>query len=329
MRGSYMRRTCRRDETNIMPPAGLTGNALGDITKQFVRASNIRFESTTASIKLSPVKLSPVRSERRPAGSVPESSKMEVIDGYAHCGLFKYEPLERVVEVMAAAGVGRAVLVQHLGEFDNSYLGEVAAAEPERFAAVCLIDHQPADCVATLRGIARSDRFKGLRLTMEALAARPALADVAVECGLVLLLYMPHSVAPVASLLDSLVERHPASRIVLSHLGRPDPAESPRFSKYDVLRRLAEHPNVYLQLSGMKLVCPWPHEPLYPLIEQAMGWFGPARLYWGSNFPVVGDTTDYLNDLSLLLEGKLPIALADIPAIAGGNAKRLWFPEIG
>jgi hypothetical protein len=44
---------------------------------------------------------------------------------------------------------------------------------------------------------------------------------------------------------------------------------------------------------------------------------------------VVGGTTDYLNDLSLLLEGKLPIASADIPAIAGGNAKRLWFPEIG
>lgn len=113
---------------------------------------------------------------------------MELIDGYTHCGVSKYEPIERVAEVMAAAGVGRAVLVQHLGEFDNAYLGRVAAADAQRFAAVCLVDHQPADCVQTLERWAASGCFKGLRLTTDALAARSALADAAVDSGLILVL---------------------------------------------------------------------------------------------------------------------------------------------
>lgn len=252
---------------------------------------------------------------------------MDVIDGYTHCGLSKYEPIERVSEVMAAAGVSRAVLVQHLGEFDNSYLRTVAAADPRRFAAVCLVDHDRADCVQTVRQLAETGCFRGIRLSTDALTSRPALADAAVEAGLILLLYAPRGISPAASQLAGLFDRHPDARLVVSHLGHPDPADSPRFPKSADLLRLAEHRNVFVQLSGMKLFCPWPHEPLYPLIEQVMQRFGRDRVYWGSNFPVVGGQAEYRSDLALLLDGKLPLAPADIPAVAGGTARRLWFDD--
>ncbi|HVX10775.1 MAG TPA: amidohydrolase family protein [Pirellulales bacterium] len=252
---------------------------------------------------------------------------MEVIDGYAHCGLSKYEPIERVKEVLAAAGVDRAVLVQHLGEFDNSYLAGIASADSQHFAAVCLVDHRPADCVRTLERWCSSGHFRGFRLTAEALAARPALADAAVELGLILVLFAPQGIEPVARSLTSLFERYPLVRLVVSHLGQPDPADSPAFSKSQALLRLAEHPHVHVQLSGMKMFCDWPHEPLYPLINQLLKRFGAERTYWGSNFPVVGDVSDYRHDLALLLEGKLPIAAGDVQAVAATNAKRLWFPE--
>src|SRR5579871_5998970 len=116
---------------------------------------------------------------------------MEIIDGYTHCGLSKYEPIERVAEVMATANVSRAVLVQHLGEFDNSYLAQIAAAEPQRFAAVCLVDHHSDDCIATLDRWADTGSFKGIRLATEALAARPDLADAAIDLGLIIVLYTP------------------------------------------------------------------------------------------------------------------------------------------
>lgn len=250
---------------------------------------------------------------------------VEVIDGYAHCGLSKYEPLERVSEVMDAAGVSRAVLVQHLGEFDNSYLSAVGSADSRRFAAVCLVDHQCDNCIQTVRQLAQACGFRGIRLSTDALAARPDLAYAAVEAGLIIVLYAPRGIAPAAGQLADLLGRHPAARLVVSHLGHPKPAGSPHFTKPADLLRLAEHPNVYVQLSGMKLFCPWPHEPLYPLIDQVMQHFGRDRVYWGSNFPVVGGPTEYLDDLSLLLAGKLPISAADVPAVAGGTARRLWF----
>ncbi|HEV3343788.1 MAG TPA: amidohydrolase family protein [Pirellulales bacterium] len=252
---------------------------------------------------------------------------MDLIDGYTHCGLSKYEPIERVEEVMAVAGVSRAVLVQHLGELDNSYLARIATDKPERFAAVGLVDHEPADCLETLRRWVEVGRFKGMRLTSDALAVRPALAEAVVQAGLIVVLYVPRGVAPVADALEPLFDRHPDARLVLSHLAQPDPAESPEFANWQDTLRLAAHPGVYLQLSGMKMSCPWPHEPIYPLIEQAIERFGPARVYWGSNFPVVGGADDYIKDLSLLLNGRLPIAAQDIPAVAGGNAKMLWFQD--
>ena len=67
---------------------------------------------------------------------------MEIIDSYSHCGISKYEPIERVRGVMRSGGVARAVLVQHLGEYDNRYLQDVVAADPDHLAGVCMVDHQ-------------------------------------------------------------------------------------------------------------------------------------------------------------------------------------------
>jgi predicted TIM-barrel fold metal-dependent hydrolase len=64
------------------------------------------------------------------------------------------------------------------------------------------------------------------------------------------------------------------------------------------------------------------------LIEGAFERFGAARIYWGSNFPVVGGQSEYQNDLALVLDHKLPVPAEAVSAIAGLNAKRLWFPEL-
>src|SRR5580693_5108485 len=109
---------------------------------------------------------------------------MDVVDAYAHCGLSKYEPIEKVRAVMAAGGVSRAVLVQHLGEFDNSYIGSVVASEPEHFAGVLLVNHRADPVADTLAKWVASGHFQGLRLTAEALVANPELFALAGNLGL-------------------------------------------------------------------------------------------------------------------------------------------------
>lgn len=250
---------------------------------------------------------------------------MELIDAYSHCGVSKYEPIEQVAAVLDACGVSRAVLVQHLGEFDNSYIGGIALAEPQRFAGVCLIDHAAPDAVDTLASLARSGGFKGVRLTSEACLAAPHILRAASDLGLVVVLYAPDGVAGAVEWLAPFLETHPATRLVVTHLGKPDLSAAPEFPEERNTFRLAEYPGVFYQVSGMKMYCPFPHSPLYGLIEQALRHFGPERLLWGSNYPVVGNADDYRADLNLVLEGGLPLPADAIAAVAGDNARRLWF----
>ena len=42
-----------------------------------------------------------------------------IVDDYTHYEILKYQPAEVVLVTMARAGVDRAVLCQHVGEYDN------------------------------------------------------------------------------------------------------------------------------------------------------------------------------------------------------------------
>jgi L-fuconolactonase len=250
---------------------------------------------------------------------------LEIIDAYAHCGLSKYEPIEKVREAMARAGVSRAVLVQHLGEFDNSYIGSVVAADPAHFAGVLLVDHRAANVEHTLEQWVGTGHFRGLRLTAEALLGKPGLLSLAADLGLAIVLYAPQGIRPILPQLQNALENAPTARLVVTHLGNPTLIGSTLDDAASAPLELARFPNVYLQLSGMKMFCPYPHEPLYPLIEQAMVAFGAQRILWGSNYPVVGSPDDYVADLRLLLDGRLPVPPDAIVHVAGENARRLWF----
>ena len=252
---------------------------------------------------------------------------MEIIDAYVHCGIRKFQPIEAVENVMEAMGVSRAVIVQHLGEFDNSYIGDVVKANPERFAGACLVDHTAPDAADALERCAGSGLFKGVRFAADTLRSAPDLWHKAAELGLVVVLYAPDGATTVIDSLVAFLDNHPECRLVLSHMGNPNAREAPGFEAYRKVYSLADYPGVYYQVSGMKMFCPYPHEELHPLLSEAAAAFGTSRLIWGSNYPVVGDKKDYADDLGLLLEGRLPIPKEAIPLVAGSNARALWFAD--
>ena len=140
-------------------------------------------------------------------------------------------------------------------------------------------------------------------------------------------MYAPDGIAEHVEILDAFLNLNPSCRLVITHLGNPDPVEGPGFESYKSVFTLARHAGVYYQVSGMKMFCPYPHRELYSLIGEAVKSFGISRLVWGSNYPVVGDVEDYMKDLHLLLEKKLPLPEQAIKEIAGNNAHRLWFSD--
>lgn len=256
-----------------------------------------------------------------------KNTDIEIVDAYLHCGMRKYHPIEKVREVMSLAGVARAVLVQHLGEFDNSYIGDIVAMAKNHFAGVCLVDHTASNASLILEQISASGNFKGVRFTTDTLKIASGLWKIAADLKLIIVLYMPQGIVDFVKPLKVFLDANPECHLVLTHMGNPDIREAPYFKMYRKIFALAKYPGVYYQISGMKMFCSYPHEVLYGLISEAVGYFGTSRILWGSNYPVVGDEQDYIKDLHLLFDGRLPIPDNAISDVAGGNACKLWFPK--
>jgi L-fuconolactonase len=92
------------------------------------------------------------------------------------------------------------------------------------------------------------------------------------------------------------------------------------------MARLADRPRVECKLSGMVTeVGPgWTLERLTPYVRHVLRVFGPERVMWGSDWPVLRLATDYAAwmDTSEALLAHLAPAQRD--AVFGSNARRFY-----
>lgn len=248
-----------------------------------------------------------------------------MIDAYAHCGISRYLPVEPVRSVMEEVGVSRAVLCQHLGEYDNTYLESVVRSQPDRFTAVALVDGLHDGWRRELRDVASSGAFRGLRVVDDVLAENPELALEAATLGLAIVVYAPTGIARAAEPIRKLAATCPGATIEITHLGNPQ-LEKGRVTGGFELIDLADAPNVVVTLSGLPMFCDYPHHELDELIGATIEAFGPNRLLWGSNFPVGGaDRCSYAREVGLILSGRWGLDSVAIGLITEENARRIWF----
>lgn len=248
---------------------------------------------------------------------------MEITDAYGHCGLRKYRPIADVRAVMARHGVARAVLVQHLGEFDNSYIEDSAAAEPDKFAGVFLVDLASARAIDDVTRWTKRGVFRGIRLPVESLATHRALWQWSAHLRLNFVVY--GAVAAHARVLGEFARANSSSAIQIAHLAFPDARESPGFASARPVLALAGEPNVRIQISGMHSSAKPPYEVLVPWIRALRNEFGAARLLYGSNFPVMGEESVYAAEIDLIRRGSLGIPEDEAAAVLDANARRVWF----
>jgi len=249
-----------------------------------------------------------------------------IIDGYSHCGILKYQPVEVVLDVMTKIGVDRALLCQHLAEYDNSYLAQVVRNHPERFAAVFLVNPADANAVEKLRYWNDTEQFRGVRLLAEWMEPYFPLWKEAVQLGLRLVLYAPDGIAEVVPTIRRLLRECPGGRVVISHLGNPKLVHGELVAGSELFQ-LDQEAGVFVLISGLSMFCAYPYPELKEFVSEVIHRFGPDRLIWGSNFPVCGDQNAYRRDLTQLRSGEWGANSDEIQTIAGGTAKKLWFAE--
>jgi L-fuconolactonase len=115
--------------------------------------------------------------------------------------------------------------------------------------------------------------------------------------------------------------------MVIDHLAKP-PIKSGELEAWAAqLAAAARYPNIYAKVSGLNTAADWESwsaVDLKPSIDTALRQFGADRLMFGSDWPVcvlAGDYAKVWNETNRTLEGR---AQAEIDAILGGTAARVY-----
>ncbi|MEM1442090.1 MAG: amidohydrolase family protein [Verrucomicrobiota bacterium] len=126
--------------------------------------------------------------------------------------------------------------------------------------------------------------------------------------------------------LHTLANRFPDLSVVIDHGAKPPIREAIPDSWFHEMASLAEMPQINCKVSGLVTEASdnWKPEDLQSVIQHLLSSFGPERLLWGSDWPVLEMAGTYEQWF-----GVARTAFADLPeseqaAIFGNNARRIY-----
>lgn len=128
-----------------------------------------------------------------------------------------------------------------------------------------------------------------------------------------------------------LAERHPQTAVVVNHAGLPfDHAGAGGAVWQDGMRRLAALPSVSVKFSGLGMVDPhWSAARVQPVFDFLLAQFGPARLMFGSNFPIDRLYRRYGQVFAAYQALCADLAPSQRTALFSGNAARVYRLDTG
>ncbi len=231
-----------------------------------------------------------------------------------------------------AAGVDGVVLVQAAPtEAETRFLLSLAAADSRVRGVVGWIDMMAADAPDRLAALAADPKLRGIRPMWQDIAddewmLRPeqdAAYRAVVELGLTF-----DALARVRHLrhLPRLIERHPDLPIVIDHAAKPDIAGGGFAEWREGLAAVAAFPHVRCKFSGLvtEAAPDAPLDALRPYAEELVRLFGPDRLIFGSDWPVLTTRLDYATWWSWAHALLAHLAPSEVDAVFGANAASFY-----
>lgn len=236
----------------------------------------------------------------------------------------------------SCAGIDGTVLVQSLpSEDDTRWMLSIAGQHRFVWGVVGWTDLKAADAPARIAALAAAPKLKGLRPMLQDLPDDDWIADPAVDAG-------ARAMAQHGLVFDALVlprhldalyafaVRHPDLRIVIDHAAKPPIAAGGIEPWRSRMARLAALPQVACKVSGL-LTEAGPRrsaEALRPYVQPLWELFGPERLLWGSDWPVLRLAGEYQAwlEMSHALFDAIEPGLPDAARanLFGGNAMRVY-----
>jgi L-fuconolactonase len=125
----------------------------------------------------------------------------------------------------------------------------------------------------------------------------------------------------------ALVDRHPDQVFVVDHVAKPRIREAVLSPWRERMRDLARRPNVYCKLSGMVTEADpvgWTLRALRPYADVVIEAFGPARVMFGSDWPVCLAACSYSGWLATVRDMCAGLSEAEREDVLGGTARRAY-----
>lgn len=239
-----------------------------------------------------------------------------------------------VVATLQSCGVESVVVVQAAAtEAETHYLLDLSRQHPVIAGVVGWVDFEAEDAPQKMKSLCRvaQGRLKGLRPMVQDIPdtrwlLKPTL-DSAFNALIANDLSFDALVAPVH--LPALAERlgrHPLLRAVLDHAGKPDIAGEGFDGWAQQIGYLASQTNVQCKLSGLLSEARRSASAadIEPYVAHLFASFGPERIMWGSDWPVLTATADYLQwfEMAKALVGRL--AAGHQEDVFANNAQRFY-----
>lgn len=124
-----------------------------------------------------------------------------------------------------------------------------------------------------------------------------------------------------------LVDRHPEQLFVLDHIAKPPIRAGEIRSWAKNLAELARRPNIVCKLSGVvteAFYATWTYETILPYMEAALEAFSPARLMFGSDWPVCRVATTYVDWVRAIERFATTLSAAERQALFHDTAARAY-----
>jgi len=233
-----------------------------------------------------------------------------------------------LVPHLAGVGVEGTVLVQSLPSLeDTRFMLGLAEQNPFILGVVGWVDLKATDAAAIIAELAKAPKLKGLRPMLQDLPADDWIDDETLDpaidamrsAGLVFdALVLPRHLGP----LEKFARRHPDLPVVIDHGAKPEIAEG-RYSEWRAaMARLADLENLSCKLSGF-LTEKGTQQPeaIRPYAETILDLFGPERVIWGSDWPVLDLAGDYAGWFA---QARAIVPEAAREKVFGGNARRFY-----
>lgn len=238
--------------------------------------------------------------------------------------------------MLDAHGVAGTVLVQAAATVDETrFLLGLADEHPWILGVVGWIDFdRPHAAVAQLDELCAHPRLVGVRPMVQDIPdvdwlARPEhgpVWDAIAGCGLIFdALIKPEHLENLAGLL----ERRPELTCVIDHAAKPTVAngkDGPFWVWSNWMQHIARESSACCKLSGLVTEAGpgWTADALRPFVDVLLDTFGPRRLIWGSDWPVLnlaGTYAQWFDACRRLISELTPEEQA---SIFGGNAMRAY-----